>query len=130
MAPLELDAFPSNAFELLVNLGVLKPFENYHRLKYEAESNMFSPFSNEVLRASEEGPLVLNKTLDDVGRVTFDSSPIFTIDSPSTVEVDDGVSLETRADGSEWIHIHIADPTRILTPNSTLDLSARTRAER
>jgi exoribonuclease R len=37
----------------------------------------------------------------------------FAIDDPSTVVVDDAVSLETLSDGTELIHIHIADPERL-----------------
>lgn len=55
--------------------------------------------------------------------------PVYTIDSPTTVEVDDGLSVEFRGpDQKEWVLVHIADPTRWLTPNDELDLTARKRA--
>ncbi len=49
------------------------------------------------------------------------------MDDASTTEVDDGVSLERRPDGSTWVHVHIADPSALVALNSELDLSARAR---
>jgi len=40
--------------------------------------------------------------------------PVFTIDDPTTVVVDDGVSVEQCDYGSEWVHIHITDASRYL----------------
>lgn len=55
--------------------------------------------------------------------------PVFTIDSISTVEIDDGLSIQYRGPNKqEWVLIHIADPTRWLLPNTALDLCARKRA--
>jgi exoribonuclease-2 len=55
--------------------------------------------------------------------------PVYTIDSSSTVEIDDGLSIEYRGpEQKEWALIHIADPTRWMSPNNDLDLCARKRA--
>lgn len=45
----------------------------------------------------------------------------FCIDAPSTVVIDDGISLE-RTDAADefWIHIHAADPASGIKPNSEL----------
>ena len=49
--------------------------------------------------------------------------PVYTIDDPETVEVDDGLSIE----GENILHVHIADPCRIIGKNSNLELIARKR---
>lgn len=47
--------------------------------------------------------------------------PVFCIDAPSTRVIDDGISLErTREFGEFWIHVHVADPASVLSPNSRL----------
>lgn len=51
-----------------------------------------------------------------------------TIDDDDTADIDDGLSLEWRADGTPRIWIHIADPGRLIAANSPLDLEARRRA--
>jgi hypothetical protein len=48
----------------------------------------------------------------------------FAIDDASTTEVDDAISI----DGSD-IYVHIADPTALIAPHSSLDLLGRERVE-
>lgn len=52
----------------------------------------------------------------------------FSIDDPSTLEVDDALSLEIDLDGRQKIWIHVADPHRLIAANSCLDLEAKRRA--
>ena len=53
---------------------------------------------------------------------------VYTIDSSSTVAIDDGISLDyVGPNREEWIYVHIADPTRWIQANSALDLAARKR---
>lgn len=45
----------------------------------------------------------------------------FCIDAPSTVVIDDAISLERTDSGDEfWIHVHAADPASGIKPNSQL----------
>jgi hypothetical protein len=61
----------------------------------------------------------------DLKPVDF-GEPVVTIDDPETVEVDDGLSLQRI--GDDWlIGVHIADPTRLIHRDSTLDSVARKR---
>lgn len=53
---------------------------------------------------------------------------VVTIDDEDTLDIDDGLSLETSPEGSERIWIHIADPGRLVEPGTPLDLEARRRA--
>ncbi|KAJ2803943.1 3'-5' RNA exonuclease complex component [Coemansia guatemalensis] len=79
-----------------------------------------------VVTRSSSGTGVIDKTqfygrdiCEDI-RHDFGNIPVYTIDSSSTQDVDDGVSIETICDASgaqqKWIHIHVADPTAIIHP--------------
>ncbi len=50
-----------------------------------------------------------------------------TIDDEDTADLDDGLSLQWLADGTPRIWIHVADPGRLIEPESPLDLEARRR---
>lgn len=50
------------------------------------------------------------------------------IDSADTKDVDDAISLEHLEDEKVRLWVHIADPTRYLTPGSPLDREAARRA--
>ncbi len=50
-----------------------------------------------------------------------------TIDDDDTADIDDGLSVEWLAGGSARIWIHVADPGRLIEPESPLDLEARRR---
>ncbi|KAJ3106987.1 hypothetical protein HDU96_008041 [Phlyctochytrium bullatum] len=60
-------------------------------------------------------------------RRDFSTLPAFVIDSPTAKELDDGVSVEVRPDGSEWLHVHIADPTASFPANHPLAMLAQLR---
>lgn len=72
---------------------------------------------------------------DAKSRMDLTHLEVITIDDASTVEVDDGLSIEWRqGDDDEsaavpryWIHV--ADPTRWLDSGSPLDLEARRRCK-
>lgn len=53
--------------------------------------------------------------------------PNLAIDEAGSHEIDDSLGIQHREDGSTWICIHIADPTRMIKPNDELDLLARKR---
>ncbi|KAI9008535.1 hypothetical protein DFJ74DRAFT_359534 [Hyaloraphidium curvatum] len=59
------------------------------------------------------------------------SEPVFVIDDPSAHELDDGISISPATDGdanlSDWIDVHIADPTTWLGPDHPLSLLAQLR---
>jgi exoribonuclease-2 len=64
----------------------------------------------------------------DAGRLDLTGLHTVTIDDDDTADIDDGLSLERRPDGSVWIWVHVADPGRLIEPDSVLDLEARRRA--
>lgn len=53
--------------------------------------------------------------------------PTFAIDDSDSLEIDDSISLDVRQDGSTWICVHIADPSRMISPNDQLDRLAQDR---
>ncbi len=111
------------AFQLLVDLGIWSEHENLNLLR----SQIPIRFANELLAAAQEcftAPIP-----DHMGDLRRDLTHlhVYTIDDISTTEIDDGLSIETLADGSKRIWVHIADPTRWLDPDSPLDKDARKR---
>ena len=64
----------------------------------------------------------------DAQRLDLTHQRSVTIDDADTRDVDDGLALERCPDGGRWIWIHVADPGRLVAPDSPLDLEARRRA--
>ncbi len=123
---------PEAAFTLLVDLGLWSRHENL----FLRRSSYPKQFPKKVLDVAQQ---YLNSPPDDSERNGFAGSQgehradlthqkVYTIDDESTKEIDDGVSIETLADGREQIWIHIADPTRIVQPEDELDQEARRRS--
>ena len=58
-------------------------------------------------------------------RHDWEDMPVYCIDSAGTVEVDDGISLEaTSTPGTYWLHVHVADPSAFISPDSkTVELA-------
>lgn len=114
---------PEGAFRLLVEQKIWDHHENLgiHRRGIETS---FSPGDLEEVRK-----IIAQPQEDPDGALRRDHTHfrVFTIDSESTVEVDDGLSLEVLPDGQQKIWIHIADPGRLIALGSTTDALARRR---
>ena len=63
----------------------------------------------------------------DETRLDLTAQACVTIDDAETTDIDDAIALERRQDGTERLWIHIADPGRLITAGSPLDLEARRR---
>ena len=111
------------AFQMLVDLGIWSEHENLNLLR----SQIPIRFANELIAAAQE--CFTSPIPDNMGDLRRDLTHlhVYTIDDISTTEIDDGLSIETLADGRKRIWIHIADPTRWLDPESPLDKDARKR---
>lgn len=49
------------------------------------------------------------------------NNTVYCIDAESTVDIDDGVSIERTSDPEQyWVHVHVADPASSIPPDSTL----------
>nr|WP_238718031.1 ribonuclease R family protein [Petrachloros mirabilis] len=111
-----------DTFDLLVALGWWHPHENLPLRR----SKLPTQFSDAILSVVEERLADLPPDLD-ADRRDLTHLKVYTIDDESTAEIDDGLSLETLAEGRQRLWIHIADPTRWMTPGDPLDLEAQGR---
>ncbi|MCM2130875.1 exoribonuclease II [Larsenimonas rhizosphaerae] len=70
------------------------------------------------------------RTLRDEGleREDLTEVPFFTIDSASTQDMDDALSIIERPEGGWRLTVAIADPTGYIAPNDPVDREARQRA--
>jgi exoribonuclease-2 len=111
------------AFQMLVDLGIWNEHENLNLLRSQVPLH----FANEVVAAAQD--CLTTPIPDNMQALRRDLTHlhVYTIDDISTTEIDDGLSIETLANGSKRIWIHIADPTRWLDPESPLDKDARKR---
>lgn len=69
------------------------------------------------------------ESFDDMNvhiRHDFGDMPVYTIDDAFTHELDDGISIE-QTDQGTWLHIHIANPSAFLPPDSHIAGLARLR---
>ncbi len=113
---------PQAAFELLVDLGWWSEHENlfWHRSAYpKFYPQKVLDLAHQYLTAPPPDP--------DPDRLDLTHLKVYTIDDESTEEIDDGLSVETLADGQVRLWIHIADPTRLISVGDELDLEARRR---
>jgi len=119
---LERPQTPQAAFDLLVELGLWSLHENL----FLRRSQIPTEFSTKVLEVVQ---CYLNaKPADlDTNRLDLTHLKVYTIDDQSTKEIDDGLSWEELSDGRQRLWIHIADPTRWISPGDELDLEARRR---
>lgn len=115
---------PQAVFDLLVELGWWDLHENI----YLRRSQIPVHFSHKMQTVAHE--LLTNPPVDPDESRRFDLThlKVYTIDDESTQEIDDGLSLEVLPDGRQKLWIHIADPTRLLSPGDEFDLEARKRS--
>jgi exoribonuclease II len=121
---LNLSQTQQSVFGLLVDLGWWSVHENLHLRRTQAPVH----FSNQMQTVAHE--LLTNPPIDlDLShRRDLTHQKVYTIDDESTQEIDDGLSLEILPDGRHKLWIHIADPTRLLSPEDRFDLEARKRS--
>lgn len=111
------------AFQLLVDLQLWSLHENL----FLRRSQIPTHFSSKVLEMSQR--CLSEPPIDrDVNRLDLTHLKVYTIDDESTREIDDGLSVEFLPEGQQRLWIHIADPTRWLSPGDDLDLEARRRS--
>jgi exoribonuclease II len=111
------------AFELLVDLGWWSRHENL----FLRRSGYPIQFPKKVLDVAQN---CLKSPPPDLStnRLDLTNLKTYTIDDESTEEIDDGLSIEYLAGEKIRLWIHIADPTRLVTPGDELDLEARRRS--
>ena len=106
---------------LLVELGQWDP----HQLLSMAGTPWSSGFSTaQEAEASRLLALHLAPLPSDGARLDLCGQRCVTIDDDDTRDIDDGLGLERRNDGSLRLWIHVADPDRLIEAGSLLDLEA------
>lgn len=112
------------AFNLLVEIGWWSKHENLFLLRSSYPVN-FPKKVLEVAQSCRQSP----PKDPDSQRLDLTHLKVYTIDDESTEEIDDGLSIEYLGEGQmPKLWIHIADPTRLVTPGDPLDLEARRRS--
>jgi len=122
LASLERPETPEAAFQLLVDLGLWSHHENLFLRRSQIPLHLPAKVLEEAQRCLENLP-----SDADTSRFDLTHLKVYTIDDESTTEIDDGLSLEFLENGQQRLWIHIADPTRLLSPGDELDLEARKR---
>lgn len=123
LAVLQRPETPEGAFNLLVDLGLWSEHENLFLRRTQVPIN----FSTKVFEVAHRC-LISPPADPDRDRLDLTHLKVYTIDDESTQEIDDGLSVEDLEDGRERLWVHIADPTRLLSPGDELDLEARRRS--
>ncbi len=115
---------PQAALELLIELG----WWNKHENLFLRRSSYPTNFPQKVIEVAKSSLLSQSSDADTENRIDLTHFKVYTIDDESTKEIDDGLSVETLEDGTQRLWIHIADPTRLISPGDELDLEARRRS--
>lgn len=116
---------PGAVRHLLVELG---QWERHHLPSLEATTWQLGFPVDLLVEAERLAAEAAHPRSGDDLRRDLSHHHVITIDDEDTLDIDDGLSLETSAEGSERIWIHIADPGRLVEPGTPLDLEARRRA--
>jgi exoribonuclease-2 len=111
------------AFQALVRLGIWSPHENLLIQRFGTRRT----FPDEVLAEARSLQARPPDPAADPHREDLLSLELLTIDSPDTLDIDDGLSLEAHPHGYR-VGIHIADVAAVVQPNSALDEEAALRA--
>jgi exoribonuclease II len=112
---------PQSAFQVLVDLGLWSEHENL----FLRRNNTPIQFPAAVLSTVQER---LTMTPSEGDRHDLTHLKVYTIDDESTAEIDDGLSVETLENGRQRVWVHIADPSRWVTPGDELDREAQRRS--
>ena len=109
------------AFRLLRRLGRLQDDdENLQIRRFNLRTDFDEPVLAQARVAVQRGPAAVDRT--DLTDLTT-----FSIDGPSTREIDDALSVEDRGGGSARVGVHIADPSAFIEVGDLLDEDALAR---
>ncbi|WP_415399952.1 ribonuclease catalytic domain-containing protein [Synechococcus sp. W4D4] len=124
LGQLHLTQERSQLRHLLVDLGQWDP----HQLVSMTGTVWSSGFSEELLKQAQQiEQNAEQEQPSDASRRDLSGQRCVTIDDEDTRDIDDGLSLEQTAAGPTRIWIHVADPGRLISAGSPLDLEARRR---
>lgn len=111
----------ATAWTFLQETNVITPWENPSRYKVRLPHTKIVRGKGLARLEPESMDESVRPDIAEGHRDNRGKSTVFCIDGPSTVVIDDGVSLErTSAEDEFWIHVHVADPTSKIKPKSDL----------
>jgi hypothetical protein len=119
----KVDITDNVIFDFLRDIGALEP---WHSPVFLSEEQVVT--EGQII--SNHSPTTKLSTVDPHESLRHDwgQLPVFVIDSADAEELDDGISIEHANDGSNWMHIHIADPTTRLPISHPIAAAANARA--
>ncbi|CAE6515828.1 unnamed protein product [Rhizoctonia solani] len=142
VSPSYMPLVPHTIFRFLEDLSLFPPWSNHVTQDVDLQLYEFIDTLDTPLPGTKHTlavpPVSINdtrisaaKTIDglDNMRHDFGDLAVYVIDDSSAEELDDGISIESTADGTDnvWLHVHIADPTSVLRPSDPLALDAARR---
>lgn len=114
----------------LEHLGALAPWQNlslaeagFEQTTGGAEGIVGSGAPTTVEEKAFAAPALLPGEMDK--RRDFGALPVYVIDDATAYELDDGISFERASEDQTWIHVHVADPTAVISPNDAYGKAAK-----
>ena len=89
--------------------------------------NIKQDFSEELIKYAEEINEAANFNNIEEDRIDLRNLKTITIDSESSKDLDDALSIEKQDDDNYKVYIHISDVSHFIELNSPLDIEARSR---
>lgn len=89
--------------------------------------NIKQDFSEELIKYAEEINEATNFNNIEEDRIDLRNLKTITIDSESSKDLDDALSIEKQDDDNYKVYIHISDVSHFIKLNSPLDIEARSR---
>ena len=107
--------------QLLQELGVLLPWEDRYIYlgKYGLPGHGTNYTADELRKVAASSVLTMEDSMADL-RKDWGNLPVFCVDSADTADVDDGISWEPIDETTYWAHIHVANPSAFLKPDSPI----------
>lgn len=111
----------SCAWTLLQELGIIPPWEIPSRYKVRFPEVKIQSGGGLIRETPTNLEDSMRPDIAEGARKERINDTVFCIDAPSTILIDDGISLERTEKPDEfWLHIHTADPASGIKPNSEL----------
>jgi exoribonuclease R len=111
----------SCAWTFLQELGIIPPWEIPSRYKVRFPEVKIQSGGGLIREAPTSLEDSIRPDIAEGARKEWTNDTVFCIDAPSTMLIDDGISLERTENSDEyWLHIHTADPASGIKPNSEL----------
>jgi exoribonuclease-2 len=136
---------------ILVDLGIIPPWQDVRTRTPDAELDLqpehtspkvkrqdavvakgLEARSNQRIQTAPLGLEDFYQTdMVDSLRHDFGDMPVYVIDDAEAEELDDGISIERipSEPTSDWVHVHIADPTAVLPPSHVFAHEARKKLQ-